>query len=138
MADEESPYEGLDIGYVEWPMPTTQELSVIRFLDKTGVANLWTKINDKFFKIPYGGKPGQVLSKTETGYSWKDVLTGNFIEEPSGGNVGQALIKTEDGISWGDVVIDIPETPIASDTVYGLVKFASDEDFEKFMNSSEV
>lgn len=138
MADEESPYEGLDIGYVEWPMPTTQELSVIRFLDKTGVADLWTKINDKFFKIPYGGEPGQVLSKTETGYSWKDVLTGNFIEEPSGGNVGQALIKTEDGISWGDVVVDIPETPIATDQVYGLVKFASDEDFEEFMNYSEV
>ena len=138
MADEESPYEGLDVGYVEWPMPTTQELSVIRFLDKTGVANLWTKINDKFFKIPYGGEPGQVLSKTETGYSWTDVLTGDFVENPPGGNVGQALIKTEDGIAWGDVVIDIPETPIASDTVYGLVKFASDEDFEKFMNSSEV
>lgn len=138
MADEESPYEGLDVGYVEWPMPTTQELSVIRFLDKTGVANLWTKINDKFFKIPYGGEPGQVLSKTETGYSWTDVLTGDFVENPPGGNVGQALIKTEDGIAWGDVVVDIPETPIASDTVYGLVKFASDEDFEKFMNSSEV
>ena len=138
MADEESPYEGLDIGYVEWPMPTTQELSVIRFLDKTGLADLWTKINDKFFKIPYGGEPGQVLSKTETGYSWKEVLTGDFVENPPGGNAGQALIKAEDGIAWGDVVVDIPETPIASDTVYGLVKFASDEDFEKFMNSSEV
>lgn len=130
MADEESPYEGLDVGYVEWPMPTTQELSVIRFLDKTGLANLWTKINDKFFKIPYGGTAGQVLIKTDTGYSWGDQLEGNFIEEPSGGNIGQALIKTESGIGWGDVETDIPQ---ASDTVYGTVKFISDEDFNKYM-----
>lgn len=138
MADEESPYENLDIGYVEWPMPTTEEFTVIRFLTKEGVARLWAKIGDKFFRIPYGGEPGQALFKTQTGYSWQDVLTGNFIEEPSGGNVGQALFKTEDGVSWGDVVVDIPETPIATDQVYGLVKFASDEDFEEFMNSSEV
>lgn len=86
-----------------------------------------------FFKIPYGGEPGQVLSKTETGYSWKDVLTGDFVESPPGGTVGQALIKTEDGVAWGDVVVDIPETPIASDTVYGTVKFISDEDFDEYM-----
>ena len=130
MADEESPYEGLDIGYVEWPMPTTQELSVIRFLDKTGVANLWTKINDKFFKIPYGGEPGQVLSKTETGYSWVNQLEGDFIEEPSGGVVGQALIKTESGVGWGDVETDIPE---ASEIAYGTVKLASLEDFYEYI-----
>lgn len=130
MADKETPYEGLDIGYVEWPMPTTQELSVIRFLDKTGVANLWTKINDKFFKIPYGGESGQVLSKTETGYSWVNQLEGNFIEEPSGGVVGQALIKTESGVGWGDVETDIPE---ASDTVQGTVQFVSDKDFDEYM-----
>ena len=130
MADEESPYENLDIGYVEWPMPTTEQIMSIRFLNKIGLARLWQKINDKFFKIPYGGEPGQVLSKTETGYSWVNQLEGNFIEEPSGGVVGQALIKTESGVGWGDVETDIPE---ASDTVQGTVQFVSDKDFDEYM-----
>lgn len=125
MADEESPYEGLDVGYVEWPMPTTQELSVIRFLDKTGLANLWTKINDKFFKIPYGGENGQILMKTSSGVSW-----GDSFSLPSGGDAGQALIKTESGVGWGDVETDIPE---ASETAYGTVKLASLEDFYEYI-----
>lgn len=130
MADEETPYENLDIGYVEWPMPTTERIMSIRFLNKTGLARLWQKINDKFFKIPYGGESGQVLSKTDTGYSWVDQLEGDFIEEPSGGVVGQALIKTESGVGWGDVETDIPE---ASDTVQGTVQFVSDKDFDEYM-----
>lgn len=75
MADEETPFDDLDIGYFEFPLPTTQELTVVRFLDKTGVARLWAKIQDKFFKIPSGGEAGQFLSKTETGYSWEDAST---------------------------------------------------------------
>lgn len=130
MADEETPFDDLDIGYVEWPMPTTERFMSIRFLNKTGLARLWQKINDKFFKIPYGGESGQVLSKTDTGYSWVDQLEGNFIEEPSGGVVGQALIKTESGVGWGDVETDIPE---ASDTVQGTVQFVSDKDFDEYM-----
>ena len=130
MADKETPYENLDIGYVEWPMPTTEEFTVIRILTKEGVARLWAKIGDKFFKIPYGGEPGQVLSKTETGYSWVNQLEGDFIEEPSGGVVGQALIKTESGVGWGDVETDIPE---ASETEYGTVKLASLEDFYEYV-----
>ena len=134
MADEESPYENLDVGYVEWPMPTTERIMSIRFLNKTGLARLWQKINDKFFKIPYGGKSGQVLTKTDTGYSWGDQLTGDFIEEPSGGNVGQALIKTETGVGWGDVETDIPE---ASDTEYGTVRFATDKEFDSYFTNPQ-
>lgn len=126
MADEETPFDDLDIGYFEFPLPTTQEFTVVRFLDKTGVARLWAKIQDKFFKIPSGGEAGQFLSKTETGYSWEDVSS-----FPDGGNIGQALIKTEDGVSWGDVATDIPQ---ASDTVYGIVRFATDEEFNSFLN----
>ena len=40
----EEPYDDLDIGYVEWPMPTTEEFTVIRFLDKIGVAQLWQRV----------------------------------------------------------------------------------------------
>lgn len=134
MADEETPFDDLDIGYVEWPMPTTEEFTVIRFLTKEGVARLWAKIGDKFFRIPYGGEPGQALFKTQTGYSWQDVLTGNFIEEPSGGTVGQALVKTETGVGWSDVETDIPE---ASDTEYGTVRFATDEEFDSYFTNPQ-
>lgn len=106
MADEESPYENLDIGYVEWPMPTTEEVTAIRFLNKIGVARLWNKIKDKFVKIP------------------------------SGGTIGQALVKTETGIEWGDVATEVPEIPQASDTVYGIVRFATEEEFNSFLNIS--
>ena len=69
----EEPYDDLDIGYVEWPMPTTEEFTVIRFLDKIGVAQLWQRIKDKFVKVPTGGMTGQALVKTETGIAWGDV-----------------------------------------------------------------
>lgn len=71
----EEPYDDLDIGYVEWPMPTTEEFTVIRFLNKTGVARLWQKIKDKFVRIPSGGTTGQALVKTESGIEWGDVAT---------------------------------------------------------------
>lgn len=78
----EEPYDDLDIGYVEWPMPTTEEFEVVRFLNKQGVAQLWQRIKDKFVKVPTGGM------------------------------TGQALIKTENGsIEWGDVATDAPEIP---------------------------
>lgn len=99
----EEPYDNLDIGYVEWPMPTTEEFTTVRFLDKTGVAQLWQKIKDKFVKMP------------------------------SGGTTGQALVKTETGIQWGDVSLDATDIPHASDTEYGTVIFASDDDFDSYM-----
>lgn len=75
MADEETPYENLDVGYIEFPMPTTEEITAIRFLNKIGVARLWNKIKDKFVKIPSGGTTGQALVKTDTGIVWGDVAT---------------------------------------------------------------
>lgn len=71
----EEPYDDLDIGYVEWPMPTTEEFEVVRFLNKQGVARLWQRIKDKFVKVPAGGTTGQALVKTETGVEWGNVAT---------------------------------------------------------------
>ena len=69
------PYEDLDIGYFEMPLPNTEEFTAIRFLTKTGVARLWNKIKDKFIKMPSGGTSGQALVKTDSGVQWHDVLT---------------------------------------------------------------
>ena len=126
----EEPYDDLDIGYIEYPMPNTEEFTVIRFLNKTGVARLWQKIKDKFVKIPTGGTTGQALIKTEGGIVWGDVSNGDYIETPEGGSPGDALLKTESGVEWGEIVQDIP---IASETQYGTVKFASDSDFDAYM-----
>lgn len=111
----EEPYDDLDIGYVEWPMPTTEEFEVVRFLNKQGVARLWQKIKDKFVKTP------------------------------SGGEVGQALVKTETGYGWGDVAADIPEViPVEKGgtgcmTVDGirtmLFNFPTDEELEEYLSS---
>lgn len=100
----DTPYENLDVGYFEFPIPNTEEFQTVRFLNKEGVARLWAKIGDKFFRVP------------------------------SGGASGQALVKKENGtIGWGDVAADIPEIPNASETQYGLVKFISDEEFKSYM-----
>ena len=111
----EEPYDDLDIGYDEWPMPTTETFEVVRFLGKNGVARLWSRIKDKFIKIP------------------------------SGGVNGQALIKTEDGCGWGDVTADIPEIiPVEKGgtgctTIDGirtlLFNFPTDEELEEFLSS---
>ena len=120
----EEPYDDLDIGYVEWPMPTTEKFEVVRFLNKQGVARLWQKIKDKFVKTP------------------------------SGGEVGQALVKTESGYGWGDVAADIPEIPTLPDmegilpvekggtgctTIDGirtlLFNFPTDEEIEEYISS---
>lgn len=131
----EEPYDDLDIGYVEWPMPTTEEFNAIRFLNKNGVARLWQKIKDKFMKIPYGGSTGQVLCKTDTGFGWKDVSNGDFITNPEGGVSGQILFKTETGYEWGDIP-EGEEVPQASTTQYGTVRFASDSEFNSYMGIS--
>lgn len=103
----EEPYDDLDIGYVEWPMPTTEEFTVIRFLDKIGVAQLWQKIKDKFVKVPVGGETGQVLTNLGAGsFGWTTLTASN---------------------------IDIPQ---ASETEYGTVRFATQEEFDSFMNFS--
>lgn len=111
----EKPYDDLDIGYVELPMPTTETFEVVRFLNKNGVARLWQKIKDKFVKTP------------------------------SGGEVGQALVKTESGYGWGDVAADIPEIiPVEKGgtgctTIDGirtlLFNFPTDEEIEEYISS---
>lgn len=111
----EEPYDDLDIGYVEWPMPTTEEFTVIRFLDKIGVAQLWQRIKDKFVKVP------------------------------TGGTTGQALVKTETGIEWGDVAADIPEIiPVENGgtgctTIDGirtmLFNFPTDDELDEYMET---
>lgn len=71
----DTPYENLDIGYYEFPLPNTEEFQTVRFLGKEGLARLWDKVGDKFIRIPSGGTTGQALVKTDTGYSWGDVAT---------------------------------------------------------------
>ena len=126
MANEESPYEKLDLSYFEMPVPNTEEVTAVRFLSKQGLADLWSKISEKFIRPVSGGTEGQVLTYKGTGlYSWDDVSS-----FPEGGTTGQALIKTDDGVAWGDVATDIPE---ATSEVYGTVRFATDEEFNSFM-----
>lgn len=71
----DTPYENLDIGYYEFPLPTTEEFQTVRFLNKEGLARLWNKVGDKFMRPPTGGTVGQAIVKTESGYSWGDVAT---------------------------------------------------------------
>lgn len=49
-------------------------------------------------KLPEGGTTGQVLTKTDDGYEWKDPKA-TF---PEGGNVGQVLKKTAGGTEWAN------------------------------------
>ena len=119
----EEPYDDLDIGYIEYPMPNTEEFALVRLLTKNGLARLWQKIKDKFIKKPDGGTAGQLLSKTLYGEEWIDPP----VSLPDGGTAGQLLSKTEEGAVWID--IDIPEIVHASDIDYGTVKFYNDSDF---------
>ena len=111
----EEPYDDLDIGYVEWPMPTTEELTVVRFLDKQGVLNLWTRIGDKFLRIPKDAEEHQILTYRNNGVVWADAPSGI----PSDGVVGQVLTKTESGYGWQDSSLpDVDELrPIILDTI---------------------
>lgn len=68
----DAPYENLDVGYYEFPLPTTEELQTVRFLNKAGLEQLWNKINEKFMRPVSGGETGQVLTKIDGGYAWKD------------------------------------------------------------------
>ena len=69
----DTPYENLDIGYYEFPLPNTEEFQTVRFLNKEGLARLWNKVGDKFMRPPTGGTVGQAIVKTETGIAWGDV-----------------------------------------------------------------
>ena len=69
----DTPYENLDIGYYEFPLPNTEEFQTVRFLNKEGLARLWNKVGDKFIRVPEGGVSGQALVKTDAGFAWGDV-----------------------------------------------------------------
>ena len=69
----DTPYENLDIGYYEFPLPTTEEFQTVRFLNKEGLSRLWNKVGDKFIRIPSAGEVGQVLTKTSGGAAWSDI-----------------------------------------------------------------
>ena len=47
-------------------------------------------------RLPEGGAPGQVLTKTEAGAEWDDAPK----ELPDGGTPGQVLTKVQDGVAW--------------------------------------
>ena len=146
----EEPYDDLDIGYIEYPMPNTEEFTVVRLLTKTGLAQLWQKIKDKFVRIPTDGTDGQAIVKTQSGFGWSDLFN-----LPSGGTTGQALIKTDEGVTWGDVETDAPEIPTLPNmegilpiskggtgctTIDGLrtllFNFPTDEEVEEYLNSN--
>lgn len=79
MAEEETPYELLNHAYFEMPIPNSEQSSVIRTLNKEGLARVWNRISN------------------------------NFMRPPTGGTVGQAIVKTENGYGWGDVAADLPD-----------------------------
>ena len=120
----EEPYDDLDIGYVEWPMPTTEEFEVVRFLNKQGVARLWQKIKDKFVKTPSGGEVGQALVKTESGYGWGDVAT-EAPEIPTLPNM-EGILPVEKG-GTGCTTIEGIRTM--------LFNFPTDEELDEFLSS---
>lgn len=67
-------------------------------------------------QVPTGGAISQVLTKTETGYGWKEIPASGG-EVPSGGTQGQVLTKgTGETYSWQDV----PEPEIKDLTVDNL------------------
>lgn len=131
MADEETPFDDLDIGYFEFPLPTTQELTVVRFLDKTGVARLWAKIQDKFFKIPTGGENGQALIKGTGGTTWgnlSDILGTIPISKGGTGATTIEGMRTTifDFTDENEFLTYIQQADVNQ---YGVVKFVSNETF---------
>ena len=121
----EEPYDDLDIGYIEYPMPNTEEFTVVRFLTKTSLAQLWQKIKDKFVRIPTGGTNGQALIKTDTGITWGDVET-DAPEIPTLPNM-EGILPVEKG-GTGCTTIDGIRTM--------LFNFPTDEEVEEYLNQS--
>ena len=121
----EEPYDDLDIGYVEWPMPTTETFEVVRFLNKNGVARLWQRIKDKFVKTPSGGEVGQALVKTENGYGWGNVAT-EAPEIPTLPDM-EGVLPVEKG-GTGCTTIDGIRTM--------LFNFPTDEELEEYLSNN--
>ena len=78
--------------------------------------------------VPSGGTAGQVLTKTASGSEWQDAQT---IDTPVPISQGGTGVTSEDALV--QLVFNSTSTPKASATQYGVVKFASDEDFKAYM-----
>ena len=78
--------------------------------------------------VPSGGTTGQVLTKTASGSEWQDAQT---IDTPVPISQGGTGVTSEDALV--QLVFNSTSTPKASATQYGVVKFASDEDFKVYM-----
>ena len=84
---------------------------------------------DGLVGLPEGGTTGQVLTKTADGEAWQDA--GSSIDLPLPISQGGTGVTTEDALV--QLVFNSASTPQASDIQYGVVKFASDEDFKAYM-----
>ena len=81
--------------------------------------------------VPSGGTTGQVLTKTASGSEWQDAQT---IDTPVPISQGGTGVTSEDALV--QLVFNSTSTPKANATQYGVVKFASDEDFKAYMDIS--
>ena len=73
--DDSKLFDSIDVATFEWPLPNTVEYERLSFIDKTGLARIWQKINERFLRPVSGGEDGQVLTKVPGGYAWKDTQT---------------------------------------------------------------
>ena len=110
------------------------------YVDATGSASGLMSASDKTKldgieaganKLPDGGSEGQVLTKTADGEEWQDASQIPSVIPVSQGGTG---VTTEDALV--QKIFNSASTPKASATQYGVVKFASDEDFKAYMGIS--
>lgn len=93
--------------------------------------------------LPEGGTAGQVLTKTEDGIAWQDAQGGEEyvlpLASPSalGGIKGVSFAATGGNEPYAEVQIYNPTEKgvvgAATSSAYGVVKFASNEDFCAYM-----
>ena len=101
-------------------MPTPEDLTIPDKLDSL-------KATKQAIRQAIEAK-GVTVPTDATFYEYSDsiaeISTGTPL--PEGGTAGQVLTKTADGIAWQDAIR-------ASDIQYGVVTFASNEDFCAYM-----
>ena len=89
-------------------------MAVHDYLNKEGLSQLWNKAKAAF------------ADKTET----TTELNKKF-ELPSDGDEGQFIKKTSSGTEWGDPAV-------ATATTYGIVRIASDEEFDSYIGLTQA
>lgn len=113
-------------------------------------SNMWSYIKDKaddtYIAEPTGGTAGQVLTKTADGAEWADAQGGDAYVLPLasasalGGIKGEPFAATGGNDPYAEVQIyNATEKAVvgaASSSDYGVVKFATDEDFKAYMGLS--